>query len=141
MRPPTFSGYPALGMTEKTQVGCALVHRRQHAGDLRGTGAAIDADNLRPGFLQFAGDVAGQMAQQGAVIGGERHLADDRNIGVDLADGVQGLDQFGQIGEGLQDNRLDPGLDQRPGMFLEGAAGLLRADAAIGLEAQAQRPH
>jgi len=90
--------------------------------------------------VQVAGDAHRQVAEQRPVVFGEGHAGDDRQLRGGFPRGGQRFQDFQAVGEGLQQDGIRAGPGQRRDLLAEGGAGVLRADAAVGPQAHAERP-
>ncbi len=79
------------------------------------------------------------MPRHGAVVLPEGHLADRGEFRRDRPRGFQRQQHFGQVGEGLEQDQIDPGLRQPADLLGEDGAGVLLLEPSIRLHADAQR--
>ncbi len=139
MRPPTCSGQPALGMTEKRASGAAWRIWLQDAADLRRPAGAVDADHVRARSRPGTGRrSAGAVAQQGAVVAGEGHARPPPAGRRPGAAALDGLADLVQVAEGFDDQQVSASLDQGLRSARQRPGGPARA--ARGRRAPGARP-
>ena len=140
MRPSTVEGWPALGMALR---GLA-VYRTIFS--MVSSITFGPAEQLQPATstghsssLRVKVSVDGAVGQVAVVVDGD--LGDDGHlVAGGFARGEDSLAQLVQDGEGLQDQQVDAGLDQRLDLLAEHGAGLFERGGTQRLDADAQRP-
>ena len=129
--------FPGIGLG-----GQPCVRRARHPLDRlehgRGADAAVEADDLRPGLDQRRRELFRRRPVKAVPVVFGRHLGDDRKL-TDAADRADGGLDLVQVAEGLEDEQLDPALDERLGLLAEVLLGLVHAGLPPGLDANPER--
>ena len=128
---------PALQQGREPRVGLSGERRAGVRGHLLDevehrdrADAAVGPDDVHPGRLEGGGHLGRPVTVPGPAVLREAHLRDDREIGgrPRRADSLQ---QFLQIGEGLEDEHVGAALDQSVDLRPERGTGLFPRDPAV----------
>ena len=115
-----------------------LAEGPRHGQDLFGAQAAVDAQSVGPEAPRGGGKAAHRAAGKGAAAGLKAHAGQHRQSAGFLA-GQQGGFQLVQVGKGLAEDQVGPGLRPGPDDLGKGCHRILKGQGAGGLQQFAQR--
>jgi hypothetical protein len=95
---------------------------------------AVHADDVRAGERERPERVGDRLSEGGAAVGEERHLRDERDLGRQAAHRAHRLGRLEQAAEGLEEDQVDAGLEQRARLLLEDLAHLRQLKRPVRLD-------
>ncbi len=127
-----------MGGERSRSHGANAFHRVKHGNR---ADAAVAADDVGSPFLQLRAVVLGAGTVQAVPFLIDGDLGHNRQLGIDVASGEQGLVQLLEIAKGLQDQQVDAFFVQGLNLLAEGIACFRQRDFSQRLDAHAERPH
>ena len=111
----------------------------QDLGDAGRSAAAIDADDINLGSMEVVGDARRRITGKTNVLLIKGCLGDDGHFSIDIAQDLDRQQQLPMLAEGLEEDDINPGIDQGGQLFREGAAGFGLRNLPKWINANAER--
>ena len=101
---------------------------------------AVHADRVCTGNRECRKRVRRFLSEGRPSLSEECHLCDDRNLCGERADRAHGLGRFEETAEGLQEQQIDPGVQEDACLLFEDLTHLDQREASVRLDQGAERP-